>query len=68
MRTEPLFQVTAFDVHDDPECGCESCMTPWGTGIPFAFERSTTPKEKDEEGDEIGTLITIQAQQPEHAG
>ena len=34
MRTQPLFEVTAFDACDDPGCGCETCVTPWGTKIP----------------------------------
>lgn len=34
MRTEPLFEVTAFDACDDPACGCETCVTPWGTEVP----------------------------------
>lgn len=35
MRTEPLFEVTVFDVQDDEDCGCETCQTPWGTRLPF---------------------------------
>lgn len=34
MRTEPLYQVTVYDVCDDEDCGCETCVTPWGIEIP----------------------------------
>lgn len=33
-RTEPLIELTAFDVCDDQDCGCETCITPWGIEIP----------------------------------
>ena len=31
-----FFRIYAFDVVDDPDCGCESCTTPWGTEVPLA--------------------------------
>lgn len=31
MRTEPLIELTAYDIWDDADCGCETCQTPWGT-------------------------------------
>lgn len=34
MRTEPLIELTAYDICDDTDCGCETCQTPWGTEIP----------------------------------
>lgn len=33
MRTEPLIELTAFDIMDDEDCGCETCQTSWGTEI-----------------------------------
>lgn len=33
MRTEPLIEITAYDIYDDEDCGCENCSTPWGTEV-----------------------------------
>lgn len=40
MRTAPLIEITAYDICDDQDCGCETCQTPWGTEVPLKARRS----------------------------
>ena len=39
MTTEPLVNLTVYDVWDDDHCPCETCTTPWGTDLPDALLR-----------------------------
>ena len=39
MQTEPLVNLTVYDVWDDDHCPCETCTTPWGTDLPDLLAR-----------------------------
>jgi hypothetical protein len=35
MNMRPRICLTAYDAFDDPDCGCETCTTPWGLEFPL---------------------------------
>lgn len=57
VTTEPLFQATAYDVWDDQHCGCETCLTPWGTQTPTEHQSGgEQPKVMDRDGSCISPI------------